>query len=108
MFGAGGNWELRGVPIDKCGCPSGNSSGDSLREERFVIFLDGVAKGFGKGAFRVENEDASVESLCLPLFFTGENGLKPGRGATTSISRGLEMIRERLELAVDFGGVVGV
>jgi len=75
---------------------------DMIREEG-VVFLDGVAKGFDESGLRV----GGGESLCFPLFLTGENGLKPGRGATTSTGRGLEIIREKLVFAAIFGGVIG-
>jgi len=94
MFGAGGIWELRDFPVDKCGWISGNWSGDTVQKERIDVFLDGVAKRFDEGGFRVGIEEAEGKSLFFPLSLTGENGLKFGRGATTSTARGLKIMRE--------------
>ena len=85
MFGVGGIWELRDFPVDECGWISGNWSGDTVRKERVGVFLDGIAKGFDEGGFRVGIEEAEGKSLFFPLSLTGENGLKPGRGAMTSL-----------------------
>lgn len=63
----------------------GKGSGERVR---VGLSLVGVVKGLLDGL------DTCKVSLSFPLFLTGENGLKPGNGATASALRDFGIVAE--------------